>query len=123
MARLRSQRPEGYHSVWIRLGQPPRSQWRQSQRHRRRFQPSLPPAPPPTPPSSPPFRNPADTPKQAPAHPRPFKPPDGPWCLTVGYVNPHDREFFPAGTEFLTYTNPFANYNQNHPNAPLKQFL
>jgi uncharacterized sulfatase len=49
---------------------------------------------------------------------------DAPWFLTVGYVNPHDREFFPAGTEFLTYTNLFANYNQNKPSsAQLKQVI
>ncbi|MBV9443343.1 MAG: hypothetical protein JO217_11665, partial [Acidobacteriaceae bacterium] len=28
-----------------------------------------------------------------------------PWCLTVSFVNPHDREFFPAGTEWVTYDN------------------
>ncbi len=28
-----------------------------------------------------------------------------PWCLTVGFVNPHDREFFPAGTEWVNYDN------------------
>ncbi len=27
---------------------------------------------------------------------------DSPWCLTVGFVNPHDKEFFPAGTEYQT---------------------
>lgn len=32
---------------------------------------------------------------------------DGPWCLTVGFQNPHDHEFFPAGTEFQTFTNLF----------------
>lgn len=26
-----------------------------------------------------------------------------PWCLTVSFVNPHDKEFFWAGTEFLRY--------------------
>jgi arylsulfatase A-like enzyme len=26
-----------------------------------------------------------------------------PWCLTVSFVNPHDEEFFWAGTEFPTY--------------------
>ena len=26
-----------------------------------------------------------------------------PWCLTVSFVNPHDKEFFWAGTEFLHY--------------------
>jgi arylsulfatase A-like enzyme len=32
---------------------------------------------------------------------------DPPWCLTVGFVNPHDQEFFWAGTEFQTYNNLF----------------
>ena len=26
-----------------------------------------------------------------------------PWCLTVSFVNPHDKEFFWGGTEFLRY--------------------
>jgi arylsulfatase A-like enzyme len=41
------------------------------------------------------------------------KPGDTPWCLTVGFVNPHDKEFFPAGTEFQTFTDLFnsASYN------------
>ena len=43
---------------------------------------------------------------------------DAPWCLTVGFVNPHDREFFPAGTEFQTVTDVFKN---NNPSG-LKQF-
>jgi arylsulfatase A-like enzyme len=34
---------------------------------------------------------------------------DDPWCLTVGFVNPHDKEFFPAGTEFQTFTDLFTN--------------
>ena len=45
---------------------------------------------------------------------------DQPWCLTVGFQNPHDQEFFPAGTEYQAYTNYFAssvtnpnNYAQN----------
>jgi arylsulfatase A-like enzyme len=37
------------------------------------------------------------------------QPSDQPWCLTVGFVNPHDKEFFPAGTEFLTFTNLFQS--------------
>ena len=37
------------------------------------------------------------------------RPTNQPWCLTVGLVNPHDREFFPAGTEFQTVTELFAN--------------
>ncbi|WP_159711775.1 sulfatase-like hydrolase/transferase, partial [Geminicoccus flavidas] len=28
-----------------------------------------------------------------------------PWCLTVSFVNPHDKEFFWAGTEFRTFNN------------------
>ncbi len=35
-------------------------------------------------------------------------PTDKPWCLTVSLVNPHDREFFPAGTEFQTVADLFA---------------
>lgn len=40
---------------------------------------------------------------------------DQPWCLTVGFQNPHDQEFFPAGTEYQTYTNLFngSGYAQN----------
>ena len=32
-----------------------------------------------------------------------------PWCLTVSLINPHDREFFPAGTEFKTVADVFAS--------------
>ncbi len=35
-------------------------------------------------------------------------PNEKPWCLTVGLVNPHDREFFPAGTEFKTVSDLFT---------------
>lgn len=28
---------------------------------------------------------------------------DQPWCLTVSFINPHDKEFFWAGTEFKPY--------------------
>ena len=49
-----------------------------------------------------------------------------PWCLTVGFVNPHDREFFPAGTEFQTITNMFegtdlaqiSDYSTSGPEVP-----
>ncbi|MDO9711083.1 sulfatase-like hydrolase/transferase [Paracraurococcus lichenis] len=34
---------------------------------------------------------------------------DRPWCLTVSFVNPHDQEFFWAGTEFQTYNNLFPD--------------
>ena len=42
------------------------------------------------------------------------RPTDQPWCLTVSLVNPHDREFFPAGTEFKTVTKLFndSTYDQ-----------
>lgn len=40
---------------------------------------------------------------------------DQPWCLTVGFQNPHDQEFFPAGTEYQAYTNYFAS-NVTNPN-------
>ncbi len=33
---------------------------------------------------------------------------DDPWCLTVGFINPHDQQFFWAGTEFQTYNDMFA---------------
>jgi arylsulfatase A-like enzyme len=36
-----------------------------------------------------------------------------PWCLTVSLVNPHDREFFPAGTEFKTVADLFASDTTN----------
>jgi arylsulfatase A-like enzyme len=44
---------------------------------------------------------------------------DQPWCLTVSFVNPHDHEFFWAGTEFETFNAafsgqdlaPFSNYS------------
>ncbi len=31
-----------------------------------------------------------------------------PWCLTVSLINPHDKEFFWAGTEFQTYSELFS---------------
>lgn len=36
-------------------------------------------------------------------------PSDKPWCLTVGIQNPHDYQFFPAGTEFLTFGRAFSD--------------
>jgi arylsulfatase A-like enzyme len=73
---------------------------------------------------TPPFHNDAYTTNQALGYLQNVKTTDGPWCLTIGYVNPHDREFFPAGTEFLTFTNLFANFNQNNPPSDqLMQFL
>jgi arylsulfatase A-like enzyme len=34
---------------------------------------------------------------------------DGPWCLTVGFINPHDKAWFWAGTEYKTYAALFPN--------------
>jgi len=47
------------------------------------------------------------------------RPANQPWCLTVSLVNPHDREFFPAGTEFQTVNDLFASPTANPSN--LKQ--
>ena len=41
------------------------------------------------------------------------QPGEAPWCLTVGFINPHDKEFFPAGTEFQTVTNLFNSPSYN----------
>jgi len=50
-------------------------------------------------------------------------PAEQPWCLTVSFVNPHDHEFFWAGTEFQTFNNlfdaqstykPFSFYSSNN---------
>jgi arylsulfatase A-like enzyme len=41
------------------------------------------------------------------------KPGEPPWCLTVGFINPHDKEFFFAGTEFQTVTNLFNSSSYN----------
>ena len=62
--------------------------------------------------SDPQFHNDAYTANQAISYLQNVKTKDAPFCLTVGFVNPHDREFFPAGTEFLTYTDLFASYNK-----------
>ncbi len=47
---------------------------------------------------------------------RGFKPNDTPWCMTVSFVNPHDREFFPAGTEFKTVADLFSSQDTNPKN-------
>ncbi len=55
-----------------------------------------------------------------------------PWCLTVSLINPHDKEFFWAGTEFQTYSDlfsaqstfqPFTLYStpDNPPDVPWEQ--
>ncbi len=41
------------------------------------------------------------------------RPDNQPWCLTLSLINPHDREFFPAGTEFQTVSNLFAKKQTN----------
>ena len=49
------------------------------------------------------------------------RPNERPWCLTIGFINPHDKEFFPAGTEFQTFTNLFASRQYNP--TGLSQFI
>jgi arylsulfatase A-like enzyme len=39
----------------------------------------------------------------------------------VGFINPHDKEFFPAGTEFQTFTNLFSSPSYNPDN--LAQYI
>ncbi|HEY4046316.1 MAG TPA: sulfatase-like hydrolase/transferase [Acidobacteriaceae bacterium] len=43
-------------------------------------------------------------------------PGDQPFCLTVSFVNPHDREFFPFGTEFGRFNDLFADTSKTNPN-------
>ena len=40
---------------------------------------------------------------------------NAPWCLTVSFVNPHDKEFFWAGTEFTRYNALFENQSEFQP--------
>jgi arylsulfatase A-like enzyme len=40
---------------------------------------------------------------------------DEPWCLTVSFVNPHDQEFFWAGTEFQTFNDLFPDTSTLQP--------
>lgn len=41
------------------------------------------------------------------------QPGEAPWCATVGFINPHDQEFFWAGTEFETYNALFNSPEAN----------
>jgi uncharacterized sulfatase len=38
-----------------------------------------------------------------------------PWCLTVSFVNPHDKQFFWGGTEYNTYNNLFEDQSEYQP--------
>ena len=60
-----------------------------------------------------PWHNDAYTAQQAVRYLKHVKTTDAPWCMTVGFVNPHDREFFPAGTEDQTFSNLFASHSKN----------
>jgi arylsulfatase A-like enzyme len=42
---------------------------------------------------------------------------DTPWCLTVAFINPHDKEFFPADTEFKTFTDLYCDDRKYNPNG------
>jgi arylsulfatase A-like enzyme len=61
------------------------------------------------------FHNDAYTAEQAVDYLGKVKPEDKPFCLTVSFINPHDREFFPMGTEFQTFTDLFATGNPANP--------
>ena len=43
---------------------------------------------------------------------------DRPWCLTVSFINPHDQQFFWAGTEFPKYNTLFELYQPATPVVP-----
>ncbi len=45
-----------------------------------------------------------------------------PFCLTVSLINPHDREFFPAGTEFKTVNDEFDNQTAASPLKQMKRY-
>jgi uncharacterized sulfatase len=38
-----------------------------------------------------------------------------PWCLTVSFVNPHDKEFFWGGTEYTTFNTLFKGQSKYQP--------
>jgi arylsulfatase A-like enzyme len=40
---------------------------------------------------------------------------ESPWCLTVGFVNPHDKAWFWAGTEYQTYAGLFPSGSAKPP--------
>jgi arylsulfatase A-like enzyme len=71
--------------------------------------------------ADPPYHNDEYTATQAVEFLKAAEPGDAPWCMTVGFINPHDREFFPAGTEFQTVTDLFADRKRNP--AGLEQFI
>jgi arylsulfatase A-like enzyme len=71
--------------------------------------------------ADPPYHSDAYTANQAVEYLKTVQPNSAPWCLTVGFVNPHDREFFPAGTEFQTVTDVFKNKFLNP--GKLKEFI
>lgn len=55
--------------------------------------------------STPVYLNDQDISNQAVQYLSARRPGEAPWCLTVGFINPHDQQFFWAGTEFQTYNN------------------
>ena len=59
--------------------------------------------------SDPPYLNDQDIANQAVPYLSARRPGDPPWCLTVSFVNPHDQQFFWAGTEFQTYNDLFQS--------------
>src|SRR5689334_8679311 len=75
--------------------------------------------------SDPPYLNDQDIANQAVPYLNARRPGDPPWCLTVSFVNPHDQQFFWAGTEFQTYNDlfpsplaPILTYSTSPPIVP-----
>ncbi len=61
------------------------------------------------------YLNDEDVAKQAVGYIATRSPGSRPWCLTVSFVNPHDKEFFWAGTEFKRYNALFQNQTTYRP--------
>ncbi len=61
------------------------------------------------------FLNDEDVAKQAVGFLATRSPGSVPWCLTVSFVNPHDKEFFWAGTEFKRHNALFKNQGTYKP--------
>lgn len=59
------------------------------------------------------YHNDAETAQEAVSYLKTVKAGSVPFCLTVSLINPHDREFFPAGTEYQTVNEAFESKVSN----------
>lgn len=59
------------------------------------------------------YHNDAETVQEAVSYLKTVRAGMAPFCLTVSLVNPHDREFFPSGTEYQTVSEAFASSTSN----------